>query len=239
MLIARLVCPRYNEALTAVLASPALQQINDANAELYETTVVFSGSNVTNPLQFYPIYDTVRSIVEDVGLPAPPGAEVIYPNVASAQTLFSLVYDILVWTPEMKRIRSCRFIERLASEFAAKLNGSLERQISMFVGYDYTLSNILDAFGVRNGTYMAEGYTVLFELLRKVDTDEVVVELSLRKDENSGAIPLPLPGCGESCPLNQFLTLARRLSCRGWDRLCRLRDPNFTVSDPSAIEYNL
>lgn len=238
-LVTREACARYFEAVEEVLASPEIQKIIADNEALMEAFSQFLGLPINNPIGVEDAVDVLQ-VQNDMGLPLTPEGQRFISG--SLDYLIAIAYDIIVWTTEMKQIRAGPFIQRMADEFAAKRNGSFvpsERKISFYSAYDYTVSAVMDTYGIRNNLIIQFGYAVLFELVQDKKTGVVGVQCFLRKDENSGAIPLRLPGCGSFCPLDQFISISNTYIRRDRDVLCRLRNPNFVPPSPSDPLHNL
>lgn len=240
LLIGRNVCPRYYEALEEVLELPEIRKTLDDNALLMDDLSRFTGVPIKTPHDVEYIQDTLN-VQTEYGLKLPSWAEKFYPNVLD--NLTELAFLTNIHTLELKQIRGGLFVERVATEFAAKRNNTLtpkNRKISLFAAHDYTMISVLETFGIRNGFAVPYGVMALFELLRDKQTNEIGVQAFLRNSATSGAIPLTIPGCANFCPIDQFLAITQKyIRYDRVDRLCKVKNPNFVPPTPSQPIFSL
>ncbi len=234
LLLVRTPCPRYYEALEEVFESPELQQVQRDNQQLYKELTHFSGMDIKRPEDVESLYSTLRAETE-YGLDLPDWTRNYYPDKLLNLTINSLIYN--VYTDELKKIKAGPFIQKMIREWTAKRDGSLkpkDQKIYLYTGHDSTIVNVLNAIDVWKPQLATYGIMAIFELLEDTRTGQWGISVYLRNSAKSGAIRLPIPGCGQFCPLDRFIQLTRKLEMVDKERECAARDASFTTPPPSG-----
>lgn len=233
------MCPRYFEALEEVLKLPEIRKILDDNALWMDDLERHTGQAIKTPHDIEYIQDTFN-VQTEYGLTLPAWTKKFFPH--TLESLTELAFSSNIYTDELKQIRGGPFVEMIATEFNAKrknLTVPKERKISLYGAHDYTMFNVLETLGIRNGYAVSYGIMALFELLRDKNTNELGVQVFLRNTETSGAIPLTIPGCDNFCPLDRFIVIAKKFIPDSRKQLCRVRNPNYVPPSPKEPIFSL
>lgn len=231
-LLVRKGCPRFHEAAEEVLQTPEVRRVLADNAELMRELSQHTGLDVKTPEDVQSIYGTLKA-EQEFGLRLPEWTKQYFPNALINLMELSYIYNIQ--TEEMKRIKAGPFLKKLSDEFEAKRSNKLkDLKISLYTGHDSTIVNILAALGVWEKQEPGYAITGLFELLKDKRTNEVGVQLYLRKNATSGAVPLTIPDCAHFCPLDKFLQITQKYTSGDREQLCKVKNQDYVTPPPSG-----
>lgn len=231
-LLVRKGCPRFHEAAEEVLQTPEVKKVLADNAQLMRELSQHTGMDVKTAEDVQSIFGTLKA-EQEFGLRLPEWTKQYFPNELINLMELSYIYNIQ--TDELKRIKAGPFLKKLSDEFEAKRSNKLkDLKISLYTGHDSTIVNILYALGVWEKQEPGYAITGLFELLKDKRTNEVGVQLYLRKNATSGAIPLTMPGCAHFCPLDKFLQITRKYTSDDREQLCKVKNQDYVTPPPSG-----
>lgn len=227
-------CPRFHEAAEEVLELPEVKRKIAENAQLMEELSRHTGLKVKTAEDVQSIFGTLKA-EKEYGLTLPSWTKNYFPERLVELMELSYIYN--VYTDELKQIKAGPFLSKLIKEFEGKRDGTLkpkDLKISLYTGHDSTIVNILSALGVWEQQEPGYAITGLFELVRDKQTKEIGVQLFLRKNATSGAIPLTIPGCNQFCPLDQFLEITQKYTVEDREGLCKVRNAEYVTPPPSG-----
>lgn len=235
LLLVRTPCPRYHEALAEVFQMPALQNIMLSNKSLFDELTKITGMDIDTPDDVQSLYSTLRA-EHEYGLKLPEWTQKYYPDRLVPITELSYIYN--VYTDELKSLKAGPFLAKMINEWQHKTVNDLkpsERKINLYCGHDSTIVNILAAIGVWEQQLPIYGIMTIFELLQDTATHEYGVQMYLRKNAKSGAIPLIVPGCDSHfCPLDKFVELTKNVVPVNFSAACIPKNKNFVTPPPSG-----
>lgn len=215
-------CPRVDEAVKEVNESPEVKAILEENKEMTQKLTNLTGSPIKTTCDVHLIYDTLLTESE-FGLKLPQWSQEFYPH--KLRNLAELCYIHIVYTNELKQLKAGPFIQKMLTEFQQKRNGTLiDLQISLYSAHDVTVVNILSALNMWKQQLPGPAIMTVFELVRDKETQEIGVEIYLRTNATSGAIPLTVPNCGHFCPLDKFILIASKVIPKDHDALCQSKN---------------
>lgn len=136
--------------------------------------------------------------------------------------LSALSFATRTYTPELARLQSGPLLREILEHMELKTMEDLSQNFWVYSAHDTTVANMLNTLGLlkplgyHNPPFAA---TVMIELRQFLDRFNVQV---FYKNSTAEPKPLNIPGCGTSCPLNQFVMIYRSLVPLDWDRECQL-----------------
>ncbi len=183
-----------------------------------------AGENVTNMWDVNYLYDTLF-IEQLYNLTLPAWTKKVYPE--QMQELHDLSFKLSTWTLEMKRLRAGPLIQSIVDFFEGFIAEQVTFKMLMYSGHDTTVSSLLNALGMFDPP-VAPAYAamVIMELFKAGDNTTYEIKFSFRNDTTRDPYDLTLPGCGEYCPLDKFVSLTEHLRPADWHNECGLyKDP--------------
>lgn len=195
--------------------------MDEENKELLEELAIHSGSSIKSTIDVFFLYDILRCESE-YGLKLPEWTREYYPH--RMVNLSALCFTYFAYTDELKQLTAGPFVEKMATEFQRKRNGTLnDLKISLYSAHDLTVVNVLSALNVWETQLPVPGIMTMFELARDKETNKIGVQIYLRTNATNGAEPLEIPNCGHFCPLDKFVEMTRKVIPSDFDALCKSR----------------
>lgn len=182
---------------------------------------------VDTPDDVQSLYSTLFA-EQGYGLKLPEWTQKYYPDRLVPLTELSYIYN--VYTDELKSLKAGPFLAKMINEWKNKTLNDLnpsERKIYLYCGHDSTIVNILAAIGVWQQQMPIYGIMAIFELLQDTITHEYGVQMYLRRNAKTGAVPLILPGCDHFCPLHRFVELTKNVVPANFSAACVPKNKNF------------
>lgn len=193
-----------------------------------------TGSAVKTPDDIQSLYSTLRAESE-YGLKLPEWTSNYYPEQLINMAEMSYIYN--VYTTELQKLKGGPFIRKMIAEQEQKKMGTLKpenRKIFMYTGHDSTIVNILSSLRVWEKQLPNYGIMALFELVRDKITGQIGIQMYLKSDAKSAAIPLTLPGCDHFCPFTEFISKINDVLLGNPTEDCKAKDENFSTPSPSG-----
>lgn len=234
LLLVRTPCPRYYEALDEVFGLAGVQQALSENEELFSELTNLTGTPIKTPDDVQSLYSTLRAETEH-GLKLPAWTSDYYPDRLINMTEMSYIYN--VYTAELQKLKGGPFIRKMIGEQEQKKMGTLKpesRKMIMYTGHDSTIVNILASLNVWEKQLPNYGIMALFELVRDKISGEIGIQMYLKKDVKSGAVPLTLPGCEHFCPFDEFVSKINGVIAGDAIEDCKPKDENFSTPSPAG-----
>uniref|UniRef100_W8BS13 Venom acid phosphatase Acph-1 n=1 Tax=Ceratitis capitata TaxID=7213 RepID=W8BS13_CERCA len=208
LLLVRTPCPRYFEALSEVLESPAVKAEIEPYTGMLAELSALSGLNITTPEDVQSLYLTLLA-EQEFGLQLPQWTASYYPERMQFLTDQSYVYN--VYTPEMQKIKAGPFLKKMFVEMLEKRDGKLkpsDRKLFIYTGHDTTVVNILASLKIWQRQLPRYSVMTMFELHKNQTSGEYYVEIYFRSNAKAPIEKLTIPGCDFQCPLDKLIELS-------------------------------
>lgn len=221
VLAAKKNCPVYDYELKKLYKSDELKAYDKKIMPIYKYLTMWSGKSVNSLQSVQNIYSCLH-IEEIYNLALPEWTREVYPD--KLYPISALSFAVKTYTPLLARLKSGPLLKEILTHFKNKSKNKLDpnRNYWVYSGHDTTVANILNTLGV----FKAIGYhnppytaTVLFELRKFTDDYRVQV---FYKNTTEEPLPLDLPGCGTSCPLDKMFEVYKEVLPVDWEEECTL-----------------
>lgn len=221
MITSKKPCPRYENDLASVYASPEIERINRENQDLYEHLTNNTGKEINDILDVEFLYNTLE-IEQLRGLVLPEWVKGWYPE--RMKPLASLSLAIFSRTLSMKKTKSGVMLWEIGTNMQKKLSNPKDNsKINLYSAHDTTLVNVLYGLGVGQDSYKPEfAAAILVELLESTNGDKFVQVLLKKSSTSDELTPIDLPGCISPCRVTNFLHIDAVTSPEEWDKQCQL-----------------
>ncbi|XP_028149536.1 venom acid phosphatase Acph-1-like isoform X1 [Diabrotica virgifera virgifera] len=190
-------CAAYTGEYAKVLASDRYAAINKQYADVYAYLSKYSGNNVTNVEQAYPVFDSFKS-ESTVGLRLPVWASKVYPE--PLRELIGHMFNAYVYTTKQQRLYAGALLDSILNYFDNKINGSVSQKFKMYSGHDLNVAGILRVFGAFNPPYPPDFASSLYLELRNNSGSYFVNAWS---KDGSNFNQVSIKGCALDCPLDE------------------------------------
>lgn len=235
LLLVRIPCPRYHEALEELFETPEIRYEMNSYKTMFDDLTKITGMDIKTPDDVQSLYSTLRAESE-YGLKLPNWTQKYYPNGLEKLTELSYIYN--VYNDELKSLKAGPFLGKMINEWQQKRKNKLkpiDRKINLYCGHDSTIVNILAAIGVWEQQLPIYNIMAIFELLQDTETKEYGIQIYLRRDATSGIQKLIVPGCdGHFCPLNKFIELTKMVVPINFSAACIPKNKDFITPPPSG-----
>ncbi len=122
-------------------------------------------------------------------------------------------------TPELARLKSGFLIKEMMERFNQKINSNLkpDRSLWLYSANDFTIANVLNAFGLFEPHFPPYAASLHFELYKTDGEGGHYFQVFYRtSEEDEHPVPMTMPGCGEKCSLAQFYDLFKEIIPGVW-----------------------
>jgi hypothetical protein len=217
-------CPRLDRVFKDYLQSPEMEPVNKKYEYMYKYLSEHAKKNITDVLTATDLYD-VLYIQELHNLTLPSWAHSYYPG--KLREAAEDLWDIVVATKEMKRLRGGPIVGDMLLNFERLVNENIRRtyrnpkaKLYLYSGHDSTIATILGTLNVFERQIPPYSSAVIFELHREKDTvekpGEYFVEIYFRNETTRPPYKLEIPQCGQPCTLEAFRTLYQDVIIYDW-----------------------
>ncbi|XP_073992422.1 prostatic acid phosphatase-like isoform X1 [Rhodnius prolixus] len=213
-------CKRYEVEYERAMSSPEMVKINEKYKPLYEYLTIHSGKEVDKIHVVEYFYSTLY-IESLANLTLPDWTKKVFPD--QLKEVAGLSFVTPTFTSELKRLKGGPLVKDMLEHMTEKIEGKLERNISVYSAHDTTVSNLLNTLGVFNKLPPPFAATVLVELRRNLKNNEHYVTV-LYKNTTGDPHVLTIPGCTEACPLHKLKALLFDVIPIDWDTECHAHD---------------
>ncbi|XP_052862858.1 venom acid phosphatase Acph-1-like [Anopheles cruzii] len=233
LLLVRVSCRRYAEAIQEVFKLPEVVKLMSDNQQLYQNLTELTGLQIATPDDVQSLFSTLKA-ESDFGLELPAWTKDYYPDKLLPLTKKS--YSLNVYTDEMKRLKGGPFLRKTLDEWdtlIANPSGA-HKKLLLYAGHDSTIVNLLSALQVWNGNVLPDyGIMGILELYRDVATGQYSVVVS-RKQLGKRLKRLTIPGCTLFCPIAKLKTVLHATIPVDWTTECVAKDPDTVEPPPSG-----
>lgn len=232
LLLIRIPCPRYYEALEEVKKLPEVESYLTSLHDTYKFLTEKSGMNITTPDDVQSLYSTM--LAETLyNLTLPEWAYEVYPDKLVLITAYSFLLN--GYNDELKRLKGGPLLKKILHDSLAKANNSQShKDIKMYSysGHDSTISNLLLALKVWDE--QVPDYNIL-ALIELHEIDGVYgFKVFLRNSTHVEPYELTIPGCEQFCALNKAVELTKNVVPSDLKTECQSHDPNYTPPPPPS-----
>ncbi|KAK4037247.1 prostatic acid phosphatase isoform X2 [Daphnia magna] len=226
LLVLESKCPRYDELLADLNASPEVRQRLDSNKELLDYLAENSGLNITEIDDVEYLYDTLF-IENRFNKSLPEWAKKFFPNPMKEFSDFS--FAMKAFTLEMQRLRGGPLVKELVEHLKDYAQSKLtppNRKLFMYSAHDVTVATFLSALKIFNGIQPPYASMVLVEL-HELNPNDLSIKILYKNVSDDGRKPqvLTLPGCTQFCPLDKFFELVKDVTSDDVKVECKLIKP--------------
>lgn len=206
LLLVRTSCPRYHEALNAVLESPEIQNIMNDNQDLFNNLTTLTGMDIRTPDDVQSLYSTLKA-ESDFNLTLPEWTQDYYPEKLLPLTRLS--YILNVYNDELKKLKGGPFLKKAFGEWDAVIANkpnTKNKKMFLYAGHDSSVVNILSAFNVWQEQFPDYAIMASVELHKHRTSGEFAVRI-MQKNVKEEPFVLKIPGCTTFCPVEQLKAL--------------------------------
>lgn len=230
LLLVRIPCPRYYEALEEVMKLPEVDSYLRTLHDIYKFLSEETGLNISTPDDVQSLYSTM--FAETVfNLTLPEWAYEVYPDKLALVTAYSFVLNS--YNDELKRLKGGPLLKKILDDSLAKANSSQShKDIKMYSysGHDSTVANLLMALNVWDE--QVPGYNIL-ALLELHEINGIYgFKVFLRNSTYTEPYELTIPSCEEFCPLNKVVELTKNVLPTNLKAECQSHNPNYIPPPP-------
>lgn len=219
VLAAKKPCPVYDYELKKLYKSQEFKAIDKQNMALYKYLTMHAGKTVNSLQSVQNIYSCLH-IETLYNFTLPEWTKEVYPD--KLFPVSGLSFAVKTYTPLLARLKSGPLLKEILNHFKNKTLKKLDQNYWVYSAHDTTVANMLGTLGVfqsigyHNPPYTA---TVMFELRQFGDEYHVQV---FYKNTTAEPMPLDLPGCGTSCPLEKMFEIYKDVLPVNWEEECTL-----------------
>ena len=228
VLAAKKSCPNYDYALKKYKNSPEYKELNKKFKPLYEYLTQHSGKKVDTFTGVNNLYNTLWiENLKNFTLPewtkkVFPGGDMAWVSARSFATNTN--------TPELARLKTGFLLKEILQRFRNKTLHQLQPDRAMWVysAHDTTVANLLNTLGLfelHGPPYRA---CIMLELHKHGHDYSVQV---FYKNTTGDPLPMNIPRCGTSCPLDKMYELYAEVLPGDFDHECRLSMMSMTYED--------
>lgn len=228
VLAAKKSCPNYDYALKKYKNSPEYKELNKKFKPLYEYLTQHSGKKIDTFTGVNNLYNTLWiENLKNFTLPewtkkVFPGGDMAWVSARSFATNTN--------TPELARLKTGFLLKEILQRFRNKTLHQLQPDRAMWVysAHDTTVANLLNTLGLfelHGPPYRA---CIMLELHKHAHDYSVQV---FYKNTTGDPLPMNIPRCGTSCPLDKMYELYAEVLPGDFDHECRLSMMSMTYED--------
>ncbi|KAL1123351.1 hypothetical protein AAG570_002436, partial [Ranatra chinensis] len=222
-------CPRYAEAMDALLKDPEIKTKLDSYKELNEYLTEKTGMPINTPDDVQSIYSTLKA-EEDYGLELPEWTKSVYPEKMKEATEFSFIMN--AYTRELQKIKGGPLIKKILEDAKAKAEEKSQKRLYAYAGHDSTISNVLLALKMWDPQVPVYNIMIIFEL-HQIE-DKYGLKVFLRNTTTHEPYPLTMPGCQHFCPLDEVVKLSEDIIPDKLTEACKAKDSSYTPPKDSG-----
>lgn len=226
LLLVRIPCPRYHEALEEVFNFPHVKEYLESNKQLMQELTEITGLDIKTPDDVQSLYSTLKA-EKEYGIELPTWTSKYFPE--KLQNLTDESYILNVYTDELKRIKGGPFLKKTLNEWKNAKLSKKQPKIFVYAGHDGSVVNILSAFNVWKPQFPDYAIMGVFELYENTVSGEWVVQILSKLPDKSPDI-LTIPGCEALCSVEKLESLLKNhIPKDDFSIECKANDENITV----------
>ncbi|XP_076646048.1 venom acid phosphatase isoform X2 [Halictus rubicundus] len=227
-------CPLYLAEYDRVLQSTEGKIGLSKFSNFMRQLTVWSGKNITTPLDMYYLYHTLMAEYS-LGLPLPPWTREIFPDGELLNgTVFA--YNIASATPELKKLYAGPYLRLVTRTMLDFVTGTSVkgRKLYLYSGHETNIAALLHALDLYKPHVPAYSSSVILEL-HEIN-NEFYVKVLHYLGIPSKVEELTLPNCEDLCPLDMYLKIIEHLIPTQEELVCNKQT---TMPTPSDAEVDL
>ncbi|KAJ6639919.1 Prostatic acid phosphatase [Pseudolycoriella hygida] len=232
-------CAAYKEEFGNFIESEKIKEFNRKHKDLYDFLSLHSGNKVKKMDDCVPIWDALK--IEDAhNKTLPKWTEEIFPGgrfYDSIQEVTLNAFSVDTGTPFLAKIKGGFLLKDIFDRFTNKSKSILDpnRKLWVFSGHDTTISRVLNTLGLLQ-VYPPVATCIIFEMrnIQNVPHVEMFIKNS------TTAIPLQIPNCGLSCPLDKLYILYENiLPAKSFEDECNVEKGMHSKASENAVHFIL
>ncbi|XP_068152454.1 prostatic acid phosphatase [Drosophila tropicalis] len=219
ILAAKASCPTYDYEMAALEASVEFQALYSRFHDLFTYLSENSGRQVKTFTDASYLNNTL--FIESLNnLKLPVWTEKVY-GAKEFTYASNLAFAVMTYTRKLARLKVGPLLKDIFERFEHKVSGNLtpDRSAWIYSAHDTTIANTLNAlklFELHSPPYAA---CIMMEL--RLDNNNTPLISIFYKNTTADPLPLDIPGCGVSCPLNKLRSLYQDILPGDWHSECK------------------
>ncbi|KAH8417655.1 hypothetical protein KR222_003621, partial [Zaprionus bogoriensis] len=219
VLAAKAPCPAFDYYLANMLASSEFQAKLARYKDLFYYLSQNSGREVKT-FQDAQYLNNTLFIEELYNKTLPVWTQKVYKSAEWIEAT-SFAFAVNTLTRPLARLKAGPLLKDILTRFQSKFEGQLKPDRSLFIysAHDTTIAsllNVLKLFQPHSPPYVA---CIMMEL--RVDDSNTPLVSVFYKNTTAEPLPLDIPGCGVSCPLDKLVSLYQDVLPDDWTAECR------------------
>ncbi|XP_030371742.1 prostatic acid phosphatase [Scaptodrosophila lebanonensis] len=229
VLAAKAPCSAFDYALSALQSSPEYQAKVERYKYLFDYLSQHSGRMVETFLDINYINNTL--FIETLyNKTLPEWTKKVYGS-ADMTYATNFAFSVNTMTRQLARLKVGPLLKEIFNRFVDKSQGKLtpDRNMWIYSAHDTTIANVLN--GLNMFQLHSPPYTACIMMEMRVDDYNNSLISIFYKNSSAEPLPMNIPGCGVSCPLNTLLRLYSDYLPVDWERECKLSTMMLTYEE--------
>ncbi|XP_049531866.1 prostatic acid phosphatase [Anopheles darlingi] len=221
VLAAKKRCPAFDHALKVYRQSEPYHSYNNSLAPLYRYLTEHTGQTVNSMSAVQNLYSCL--LIEELNnFTLPDWTKEVYPEPLSS--ISAMTFAVKTNTSQLARLKMGPLVKEILNRFRSKAAGKLkpDRSLWIYSAHDVTVASLLNAlrvFELHNPPFAA---CIMLELRRPVNGGDPYVQVFYKNTTDDKPLLLPIPECGEQCPLDEMFKIYDDILPKNWDSECEL-----------------
>ncbi|XP_058129225.1 prostatic acid phosphatase [Anopheles ziemanni] len=215
-------CPAFDHALKVYRQSEPYHSYNSSLEPVYRYITEKTGRRYDSLSSAQNLYSCL--LIEELNnFTLPEWTKSVYPE--PLRTISAMGFAVKTNNTQLARLKMGPLVKEILNRFRSKANGSLKpnRSVWIYSAHDVTVGSLLNAlriFELHNPPFAA---CVLLELRQPANgTGEPYVQVFYKNTTADVPFSLPIPGCGERCPLAKMFEIYDEIIPKDWESECQL-----------------
>ncbi|XP_035775873.1 prostatic acid phosphatase-like [Anopheles albimanus] len=220
VLAAKKRCPAFDHALKVYRQSEPYHSYNSSLEPLYRYLTEHTGQTYNSMSGVQNLYSCL--LIEELNnFTLPDWTKQVYPE--PLRSISAVTFGVKTNTSQLARLKMGPLVKEILNRFRSKAAGKLkpDRSLWIYSAHDVTVASLLNAlrvFELHNPPFAA---CIMLELRRPANGGDPYVQVFYKNTTNEPFL-LPIPGCGERCPLDEMFKIYDDILPKNWDSECEL-----------------
>ncbi|XP_034485610.1 prostatic acid phosphatase [Drosophila innubila] len=216
---AKAACPAFDYYLSNLQESSEFKALLERFKDLFSYLSQNTGRVISTFLEAQYLNNTLF-IEQQYNKTLPVWTQKVYGG-ADFTYVSNFAFAINTYTRQLARLKTGPLLKDILSRIDKKYKKQLDPDRSLFIysAHDTTIANLLNTlklFELHSPPYTA---CIMFEL--RVDDKNTPLVSLFYKNTTAEPLPMEIPGCGISCPLNKMFDLYKDVIPEDWDAECK------------------
>ncbi|KAM4617529.1 lysosomal acid phosphatase isoform 2-T2 [Discoglossus pictus] len=232
-------CPLYQKLLEETRRSAEYENMTRDNLDFLQMVANLTGLSDCSLDSVWSVYDTLFcEKTHNLSLPSWATPDVLARLGGLKDFSFRFLFGI-VDRVQKARVQGGVLVAQILKDISAATNKSSANRLKLiaYSTHDTTLGALQMALDVYNGKQAPYASCHIFELYEET-SGNFSVEMYYRNESGRSPYPLTLPGCSQSCPLQDFQHLLQPIISDDWEKECQIANKiQDTVKEADKISY--